>query len=814
MRRWVIALAIAICGSLASGSDAGAVTIPVTNLQNSGNGSLRSAVGIANLTPQRDLIAFDDDLEGGLLLFSALPPLAEPVDIEGPGADRVTVIAPDISTGVFSYNSNLSTNRLALSGLTLAGSNGITVRSNTRVDATRMSFVDGRGAVTSLGGDVRLIASTASGNTISSPIRAQGGEFLISASTISGNEVSSAGTSAGIRVSDSADVIVRSSTIAGNSAPSGSGANILVELGEVSMRSTIVADASGGGASCVQTAGGFVSSVGHNLEETDTCSFERPSDKPNTNPLLGALGDYGGPTETLPISRLSPAIDAGSVAPEDIPLETFDQRGFDRFADQLGIPADSGSDDADIGAYEHRAILVTDTDDSGEGSLRAAVGIAASEPGYDIVSFAPSVDGTIPLESQLPNLTPMDIRGPGANVLTVRPAYSTTILRVFNQSSQYQLFDGLSRISGLTIARGKGSGSGQGVFVGANARVALERVRVTGNTTTSGVAGGIHVDGELLLQSSTVDSNSTEAGVSAGGIYVANGGVLEVDNSTVRRNESFTSGTGNIRAAAGSDVTITNSTIAAGRSDGGAGNLTGTTATVKAGNSIFADPQTGANCSAAIASLGHNLDSGATCGLNGTGDLANADAGLGVFLPIVGETPTYPLLDSSDAIDAGVALASADVDQRGLPRPVDFAGVPSTLTSDDSDIGAYERQNGDGDGDGVPDGIDRCPLDVGVDPSGCPLVERKLTLKLKKPRTFKGKLTGASCTTAQGVKVLRVKGKKRKRVAKGKTKASGKYALKARKPVGPGRYVATVKRIVLDDEAECPAVESKKLRVK
>lgn len=58
------------------------------------------------------------------------------------------------------------------------------------------------------------------------------------------------------------------------------------------------------------------------------------------NPVLGTLGDYGGPTQTIPLLDSSPAINAGSSCSAN------DQRGFAR------------QGQCDIGAYEFRAGLI------------------------------------------------------------------------------------------------------------------------------------------------------------------------------------------------------------------------------------------------------------------------------------------------------------------------------------------------------------------------------------------------------------------------------------------------------------------------
>ncbi len=85
-------------------------------------------------------------------------------------------------------------------------------------------------------------------------------------------------------------------------------------------------------------------SMGHNIEDADTCGLTAVGDRINTNPLLGPLADNQGPTPTMALMPGSPAIDAGDSA--QCPNE--DQRG------QMGR-ADGNIDGnfvCDVGAYE------------------------------------------------------------------------------------------------------------------------------------------------------------------------------------------------------------------------------------------------------------------------------------------------------------------------------------------------------------------------------------------------------------------------------------------------------------------------------
>ena len=111
------------------------------------------------------------------------------------------------------------------------------------------------------------------------------------------------------------------------------------------------------------------------------------------NPLLGSLGNYGGPTETIPLLPGSPAIDAGSNAliPAGV---TTDQRGLPRIVNGI----------VDIGAFESSGFTITVTSGSGQstGVLTAfsaplVVTVTANNPSEPVagglVTFTPPPSG-------------------------------------------------------------------------------------------------------------------------------------------------------------------------------------------------------------------------------------------------------------------------------------------------------------------------------------------------------------------------------------------------------------------------------------
>ncbi len=132
----------------------------------------------------------------------------------------------------------------------------------------------------------------------------------------------------GIR-NDNTALQISYSTIAVNTPDgiNGSGAAAMT------MRDSIIAGHSSG--DCTGTP---PVSAGFNIDKANTCGFGGPGDMPNTDPILGAMGMYGGTTPTLPLNPGSPAIDSADPASCDP-------------TDQRGVPRPQGLR-CDRGAYE------------------------------------------------------------------------------------------------------------------------------------------------------------------------------------------------------------------------------------------------------------------------------------------------------------------------------------------------------------------------------------------------------------------------------------------------------------------------------
>jgi hypothetical protein len=163
---------------------------------------------------------------------------------------------------------------------------------------------------------------------------------------------------------------------------------------------------------------------------------------------------------------------------------------------------------------EHRALLstltVTNTHDSGSGSLRAAISGAASG---DTINFAHALDGkTIVLSSgELAIGTSVDIEGPGANRLSISGGGAS---RVFDVTTS-----GLNvTISGLTIKDGSAPQGGgiidQGGTLTLSNDVVADNQAHGVNPGDPGIGGGVFVTldalgnfGTMTVQNSELRSN-------------------------------------------------------------------------------------------------------------------------------------------------------------------------------------------------------------------------------------------------------------------------------------------------------------------
>jgi Bacterial Ig-like domain len=150
------------------------------------------------------------------------------------------------------------------------------------------------------------------------------GEATIENATVSGNRAGQFG--GGVLVSSRMNV--RNSTVTNNLAAAGGGINNgggdLIGDGSVFLRNAIVANNPAGG-----NCAGIMTSLGGNVENSDSCQLRELSDQPGTDPLTGPLADNGGPTQTHALLADSPAQEK-AVCTEVDPCPSVDQRGVER----------------------------------------------------------------------------------------------------------------------------------------------------------------------------------------------------------------------------------------------------------------------------------------------------------------------------------------------------------------------------------------------------------------------------------------------------------------------------------------------------
>jgi hypothetical protein len=390
------------------------------------------------------------------------------------------------------------------------------------------------------------------------------------------------------------------------------------------------------------------------------------------NPLLAALGNYGGPTQTMPPLPGSPAVDAGN----DTVTNTF-------ATDQRGYPRLSGSH-LDIGAVEFQCgLVVSSTADSGESTLRAAV---AYNPPGSTITFATSLSGHTIL------LTSSQITIP-TNVIIDASSLSNGIVINGNHASRIFEVDSGSTVTlnSLTITNGLVIGGadphfGDGAGIYNNGSLTLNQCTVTGNAAFSSAVGGGGIfndsGGNLTLNECTVAGNSTDQ--SGGGIY--NGNVLTVNASTITLNSGADGYGGGI--SGGGSIALTNTIVAGNTAGLGSSDLNAASASVSASFCLVGD---GANSTVVNGVSGNKVGTTAA-------PIKPLLAPLGNY---GGPTETMPPLAGSPAIDAGIVIAGLTTDQRGYPRlsgaHVDIGAVEVntntivTTNSDDGNPGALRN---------------------------------------------------------------------------------------------------------------------------
>jgi len=291
--------------------------------------------------------------------------------------------------------------------------------------------------------------------------------------------------------------------------------------------------------------------------------------------------------------------------------------------------------DARVHSLTAPVITVTNTDDSGPGSLRQAISDANATSGT-VIQFDPAIAGqTIVLSGVLKGASEFTIEGPVPKGMTISGNLTTQVFEVFNNADLV--------LRNVSIVNGRDS-QGAGIQID-KGTVTLDHVLVANNEAGAN-GGGIALTGpaaQLVLVNSTVSGNV--AGFGGGGI-LSQGSVI-IRNSTI---------TSNIAAVAGGfygnngSLSLRNSIIA-GNVDNDATNTV--------------EPNCHFEAAVNLVYSGANQSNDDTCGAAPT--ITIGDPNLGPLADNGGPTKTHALASLSSAIDAGT-LCTETTDQRYVAR--------------------------------------------------------------------------------------------------------------------------------------------------
>jgi hypothetical protein len=415
-----------------------------------------------------------------------------------------------------------------------------------------------------------------------------------------------------------------------------------------------------------------------------------------------------------------------------------------------------GSDSGTFTINTAASITVQNTNDSGAGSLRAALA-NLSESGT--VDFDSSLSGgKITLTSGELNagLDKFTIQGPNTGELTIDGNENG---RIFNFSGEDISLSNLTLIDGLTDE------SGGAIYADCNS-LTLTNVVISNSQARIG-GGAVAAEGELVIDGGRFENNRLIGG-GRGGALVAFGD-LEVDGTQFISNFSDGIGGGLSIVEANGDLTnvlfygnlalqgsaldidagsknvdILNNTVMSPTLEAYSGwAIYVRTGTVGISNTLVTSYTTGIENDGGTVSQDYNLFYGNTTDTVGT--ITGGDHNI-TQDPLLGELGDYdedgdvmsvPLLPDSAAFDVASAGVCSDEDARGIDRP----------QGDGCDIGAYESQGftleiSGGDDQSAIIGVQfGSPLEVTLDsPDGLELDGYEVT--------FTGPSSGAGITPA------------------------------------------------------------------
>ncbi len=643
-------------------------------------------------------------------------------------------------------DSTVSANTAAYGGALFSSSNPGTVLNRATITG---NTADRGGAMENANGPLFLNDTTLSNNTAATSgggIYASGGDLFIDGSTLHANTATNGGG-----ISSSRNTFVDNSTFTANEAtntaspPGGlligatltmnhstvygnTGSGLYVAAGNQSFISNSIIAGNTDGDCQIGTIDGGSNNVAI-LDSDGSCDILASSHLTVASPMIAALADNGGYTQTHALLEGSQAINSGDV----MSCASSDQRGQPR--DAL----------CDRGAFElpgGPSIAVTTAGfnfmPDGLCSLPEAIDNAnddaqtfpdcAAGSGADTIAFLPTLAGsTIAVNSAMLVNSDITIDGLGASQLTLSGGNAN---QIFTDSSSAAL-----TLSDMTLTEGYAALGG---VINSSGDLTINDAVISANTATSAGGAITNSSGSLTLNRVTLENN--QAGTTGGGAiyHAASGTMMTVNQSTLSNNRSLTDGgavlssgqsavisqstlSGNSATSYGGgahvrvqQLSFTDSTVSTNEAayGGGVGGNTNATLSLQnstlfgntAGtggaavylssgsldmtNSILASSAAVADC--IVPTIGSNISNlveDGTCNMNAVGFLTG-DPMLGPLSDNGGNTLSHLPTAMSQVVEAGDNASCTASDQRGEVRPQDSDdnGIA------DCEIGSIERR--------------------------------------------------------------------------------------------------------------------------
>jgi parallel beta-helix repeat protein len=275
-------------------------------------------------------------------------------------------------------------------------------------------------------------------------------------------------------------------------------------------------------------------------------------------------------------------------------------------------------------------LLVTNGNDSGDGSLRAAIESANNNNQADTITFAEAVS-TVSLQKTL------HLRGNGQddNTIIKGPVKITLVKGGGDDSGDVIEVDpgAFAELSKVEI-----SGSNRGRAIANFSNLILRDSTLHGNRDENNLGAAIYTNDRLQVVNSTISNNFARLG---GGVYVSSGTAVFV-NSTVTNNQATENG-GGIWIGRDGNVTIRNSIIAGNFNNDSPNDFEGNV-NLSSTYNLVGD----ADSAGGLTNSNNNI-----VGVNGSG-VRDVSTVIDTTLRINGgRTPTHALVADSPAIDAG-----------------------------------------------------------------------------------------------------------------------------------------------------------------